>query len=80
MRSIHSFRCRLTCSLSRAYKTVHAKNLYARLHTYLSVQRHEEVWILLSPQRQSNIMNLLVGALLSPKVEVSKVLKESKIM
>ena len=44
---------------------------------YLSVQRHEKVWILFGPWGQANIVNLLVRTLLSPKVEVGKVLEES---
>jgi len=53
------------------------ENFRAPLHTYLPVQCHEEVWILFGPRGQTDVVNLLVGALLSPEVEVSEVLEES---
>ena len=80
MRSIHSFRCWLTCSLSRAYAFSQTGNLHKLSDAYLAVQCYEEVWVLFGPWGQTNIMDLLVGTLLSPEVEVGKVLQESAIL
>jgi len=64
-------------ALEGLYNASDGGGLCTVLRTHLSVQRHEEVRILFGPRGQTNIMNLLVGALLSPKVEISKVLKKS---
>lgn len=58
----------------------HMADLYALLYTHLSIQCHEEVRILFSPRGQTDIMDLFVGALLPPEVEISKVLEESTTM
>lgn len=56
---------------------VQIENPRALVRAHLSIQCHEEVRILFGPRRQTDIMNLLISALLSPKVEIRKVFEES---